>query len=231
MAPEPTVVENPAGLQTPQQTPRRQTESSVLASPAQSGRFLKSPLAPFHSLMSLLSKIATNDGDKAGGSKNSVIYWDLFACAAGEGRSSTIAVILLELTICSTYRCHYRARQEDAGSPSHPASSYSSCVESRSRHQDQLCPGQPDGPDRPPTREPPRQDRKPDPAVVNRSQDSRKARKGPSASTWIRTARYPPSSGSRSRRARHPWQDLQPDAVHSAQGSGGSSRSPPHRSV
>jgi hypothetical protein len=83
MAPESTVTDNPAGLQTPQQTPRR-GEASVTASPAQSGRFLKSPLAPFHSLMSLLSKIAANDEDKAGGSKTSVIYWDLFACAAGK---------------------------------------------------------------------------------------------------------------------------------------------------
>ena len=84
IAPESTVIENAAGLQTPQQTPRRQNDSSVAASPAQSGRFLKSPLAPFHSLMSLLSKIAANDEHKASGSKNSVIYWDLFACSAGK---------------------------------------------------------------------------------------------------------------------------------------------------
>jgi hypothetical protein len=73
------------GLQTPQQTPaRRQAELAIAASPAQTGRFLKSPLAPYHSLMSLLSKIASKDEDKTGRGKGSMIYWDLFACAAGK---------------------------------------------------------------------------------------------------------------------------------------------------
>jgi hypothetical protein len=80
-----TVVEHPTGLQTPQQTPRRSASDSITAaSPAQSGRFLKSPLAPFHSVLSLLSKIATKDQTGSVNSKASVIYWDLFACAAGK---------------------------------------------------------------------------------------------------------------------------------------------------
>lgn len=80
-----SVVENSSGLQTPQQTPRRSAGDSITAaSPAQSGRFLKSPLAPFHSVLSLLSKIATKDQTGSVNSKASVIYWDLFACAAGK---------------------------------------------------------------------------------------------------------------------------------------------------
>jgi hypothetical protein len=84
---ESNVVENASGLQTPQQTPRRVSDSATAATPAQTGRFLKSPLAPFHSVLSLLSKIATKDQTGSVNSKASVIYWDLFSCAAGKSTS------------------------------------------------------------------------------------------------------------------------------------------------
>ena len=97
--PASTVLENPTGLQTPQQTPRRSANDAITAaSPAQSGRFLKSPLAPFHSVLSLLSKIATKDQTGSVNSKGSVIYWDLFACAAGKLTSLEELLVPLDLT-------------------------------------------------------------------------------------------------------------------------------------
>lgn len=75
------------GLQTPQQTPSRRLDTSHVLSPAHTGRYLKSPLAPFYSLMSLLSKMASKGQDHKSGT-TSLIYWDLFACAAGKSKTS-----------------------------------------------------------------------------------------------------------------------------------------------